>query len=207
MDTKRTGVAALVAVAAIAGGTQLADAAKKTSKSRTTASTQRGNGETALTGATADSVKAAILAKYPGATIKRASTETDGKATDAYEAHVVKADGTKIEVFLNSAFAVTGEQADRGGRGHHGRGGRDGHGRGSNGETELTGATLDSVKAAVVAKYPGSTVDHAGTETDGKATDAYEAKVTKSDGTRIEVFLDKAFTVTGSETHADRGPR
>ncbi len=52
-----------------------------------------------------------MTAAYPGATVKRASTETDGKSTDAYEAKVTKSDGTKIEVFLDSSFNVTGSRA------------------------------------------------------------------------------------------------
>jgi uncharacterized membrane protein YkoI len=198
--------AGLGAAAALAfGGTQIAIGATKSSSSTKAAKTQA-NGqtktsETELTGSAAASVKAALLAKYPGATISRMSIENDGKSTDAYEAHIVKSDGTRLEVFLDSAFAVTGSQADD----HGGRGGRHGHGRGGpgNGEKPVTGATLDSITSAVKAKYSGSTVDRASTETDGKAGDAYEAKITKSDGTRLEVFLDKDFKITGEKAQKE----
>jgi uncharacterized membrane protein YkoI len=158
--------------------------------------------ETVITGSTADQAKAAILAAYPGATIQRMSDETDGKSTDAYEAHITKADGTRIEVFLDSSFKATGSQADKG-PGH--RGGR--HGRpGGSGETPLTGATLASVKAAVLAKQPGATLDHASTENDGKSTDAYEAHVTKADGMHVEVLLNSAFDVTAVNAAPAGGP-
>jgi len=38
------------------------------------------------------SIKAAIEAKYPSARVNRASTETDGKSADVYEAKVTKSD-------------------------------------------------------------------------------------------------------------------
>jgi uncharacterized membrane protein YkoI len=196
-----------VAALAIAGP-QVAGAAQNSSTRAANASQSGpGNGEVAVTGATLTSIKAAIEAKYPGATVNRASTETDGTSTDAYEAKITKADGTRVEVLLDSSFAVTGEKADNGhGRRGHGRG-HGGPGRGGNGETALTGDTLASVKAAVLAAYPGSTVTGASTETDGKSTDAYEAKVTKADGTKIEVFLDKAFAVTGDKAQPTRPAR
>jgi len=53
---------------------------------------------------------AAALAKYPGATVQRVETDSDG----VYEAHLLKADGTPVTVEVNKAFAVTGLEA-RGG--------------------------------------------------------------------------------------------
>jgi uncharacterized membrane protein YkoI len=184
----------------VVGGAQVAGAVAKTKRSHathTTAGTHQGNGETVLTGTTADQVKAAVLAKLPGATVERASTETDGKSTDAYEVHATKADGTRVEVLLDSSYAVTAVNAGhgRGHRGDHGRHGGPG-GPGGSGETPLTGATLDKVKAAVVAYLPGSTVERATTENDGSSTDAYEAQATKSDGARVKVLLDSSFNVT-----------
>jgi hypothetical protein len=71
--------------------------------------------ETLLTGSTASQVKAAVLAKYPGATFIRVETDSDG----VYEAHITQADGTETIVQLDKSFAVTGED-QRGGGGHHG---------------------------------------------------------------------------------------
>jgi hypothetical protein len=70
--------------------------------------------EELLTGTTADKVEAAALAKYPGATVVRIETDSDG----VYEAHLTKADGTPVTVEVDKSFAVTGtEQAGPGGRG------------------------------------------------------------------------------------------
>ena len=63
--------------------------------------------ETLLTGDTATKVKDAALAKYPGATIQRVETDSDG----VYEAHLVTADGKRVTVEVGKDFAVTGEES------------------------------------------------------------------------------------------------
>lgn len=60
-------------------------------------------------------------------------------------------------------------------------------------ETPLTGDTAAKAKAAAVAKLPGSTVVRVETDADGGA---YEAHVTKSDGSPATVIFDANFTVT-----------
>jgi hypothetical protein len=63
--------------------------------------------ETLLTGDTAAKVKAAALAKVgDGAIIERVETDADGNA--AYEAHLVKADGSRATVYVDKQFAVVG---------------------------------------------------------------------------------------------------
>lgn len=87
--------------------------------------------ETLLTGDTAAKVKAAVLKKYPGATVVRMETDSDG----AYEAHITKADGTRTTVELDKGFAVTGEEdcgpGGPGGPGGRGPGGPAGAGTGT----------------------------------------------------------------------------
>jgi hypothetical protein len=60
--------------------------------------------ETLLTGDTADKVEAAAKAKVPNGTIVRVETDADGNA--AYEAHMTKADGTPVTVYVNKQFEV-----------------------------------------------------------------------------------------------------
>ena len=60
--------------------------------------------ETVLTGDTAAKVQQAALAKVPGGTVVRVETDADGHAL--YEAHMTKADGTPITVYVDKAFAV-----------------------------------------------------------------------------------------------------
>ena len=65
--------------------------------------TANGKTETLLTGDTASKVKAAALAKVPG-TVERVETNVDSSAP--YEAHIVKSDGTEVEVQVNSDYSV-----------------------------------------------------------------------------------------------------
>jgi hypothetical protein len=58
--------------------------------------------ETLLAGDALAKVKAIALDKVPGATIVRVETDADGNA--AYEAHVVKSDGTPATVYVNKDF-------------------------------------------------------------------------------------------------------
>jgi hypothetical protein len=59
--------------------------------------------ETPLTGEALASVKAAALAKVGSdATVVRIETDADGHA--AYEAHMTKADGSPVTVYVDSSF-------------------------------------------------------------------------------------------------------
>jgi hypothetical protein len=74
--------------------------------------------ETLLTGDTASKVTAAALAAQPGATIQRVETDAEGAA---YEAHIIKADGTMATLKFDSNFNVTAtETGFRGGHGPRG---------------------------------------------------------------------------------------
>jgi hypothetical protein len=64
-----------------------------------------GNGrsdETVLTGDALAKVKAIALDKVPGGTVVRVETDADGHA--AYEAHMLKADGTPTTVYVDASF-------------------------------------------------------------------------------------------------------
>jgi uncharacterized membrane protein YkoI len=72
-------------------------------------------------------------------------------------------------------------------------------------ETPLTGDVLAKVTAAAIAKV-GGTVDAATTENDSSNGDvAYEAHVTKADGSQVTVILDKSYAVLSVETGRGRG--
>ena len=64
----------------------------------------RRSDETPLSGDTAAKVKQAASAKVANATIVRVETDADGNA--AYEAHMVKADGTPVTVYVNEQFEI-----------------------------------------------------------------------------------------------------
>jgi hypothetical protein len=60
--------------------------------------------ETLLTGDTAAKVREAALAEVSGGTIVRIETDADGNAK--YEAHMTKADGTPVTVYVDASFDV-----------------------------------------------------------------------------------------------------
>jgi hypothetical protein len=143
------GMAALVAGGVLAGGILAgplsASADDSTASPSATATTEGQPGSQApgdpaqpqrpdeelLTGSTAQQVKDAVLAKYPGATFVRVETDSDG----VYEAHITKADGTPLTVELDKSFSISGEEQPRaGGPGH----GPDGDGPDAGGESSST---------------------------------------------------------------------
>ena len=65
-------------------------------------------------------------------------------------------------------------------------------------ETLLTGDTAAKVRAAALAKVSGGTIDRVETDADGHA--AYEAHMTRSDGSRVTVYVNKAFEVVGVQS-------
>jgi hypothetical protein len=117
-NQRRWSIERLVALAAIAVGLMagtygIASAAGGSGSSSSSAATatpwghQRSD-ETLLTGDTAAKVRQLALAKVPGGTIVRVETDADGNA--AYEAHMVKADGTPVTVYVSKQLEVVSVQ-------------------------------------------------------------------------------------------------
>jgi hypothetical protein len=137
MASARTVATTLAAVGAAAlGGTAIAGAADSSSSTTTSPSTSssgaaaqsqqappaqrdpsqgghqaNGKTEVLLTGDTAAKVTAAAKAKVPGGTIERVETDVD--TGSPYEAHVRKADGSEVVVYVNKDFKVTGTETMR----------------------------------------------------------------------------------------------
>ena len=64
--------------------------------------------ETLLTGDPLSKIAAIAEAKVPGGTVVRVETDADGVAT--YEAHMTKADGSPVTVYVDSNFAFVSMQ-------------------------------------------------------------------------------------------------
>ncbi len=64
-------------------------------------------------------------------------------------------------------------------------------------ETLLTGDAATQAKAAALAAVPGGTIERVENDAEGAA---YEAHMTKSDGSQVTVKMDSSFKVTGVET-------
>jgi hypothetical protein len=77
-------------------------------------------GEKALTGTDLATAKAAALKAVPGGTVFRVETDADGAT---YEAHMTKADGTRVTVKFDKSFGVTAIQTGMGAGGPGGPGG------------------------------------------------------------------------------------
>ena len=64
-------------------------------------------------------------------------------------------------------------------------------------ETLLTGDTAAKVREAALARVSGGTIERVETDADGNA--AYEAHMTRSDGSRVTVYVSKSFEVVGTQ--------
>jgi hypothetical protein len=169
------------------GGAAIADATNNNKSSESSSSDMRAARpqREALSSDVAAKVKAAALAKVPGATVLR--TEAGGPYNSAYHAHIKTSDGTRRVVLVDSSFQATAVEAERA------RGGR-GKGRpGGPGETALTGETNEKVEAAVLGKYSGATIVR--TETNGDSAAPYESHIKTSAGKELEVLVSKEFEV------------
>jgi hypothetical protein len=192
---RRSAVTATALVALGLGGSAIAGAADKTGSSSTTQTVPGRPQHDALSSDVAAKVKAAALAKVPGATVLR--TEAGGPYGTPYHAHIKTSDGKLEVVLVNSSFEATAVQADQR-RGGGRKGGPGGHGGGP-GETPLTGDTKAKVEAAVLAKYSGAKIIR--TETNGDAAAPYESHITTSAGQELEVLVSKDFKVVDARTH------
>ena len=126
MDKQRIAIAAAVVLGVAGGSYGVASAASGSGSSSTATTTttpsapsapsvQRPWGgqrpdETLLTGDTASKVTAAAEAEVSGGTVIRVETDADGNAL--YEAHMTKADGTPVTVYVDKDFNVV--STDRG---------------------------------------------------------------------------------------------
>jgi hypothetical protein len=118
MDKQRFAMVAAIVVGLAAGSYGVASAASGSGSTATTTTPrtapsapsagqpwgQQRSDETPLTGDTLAKVTAAAQAKVTGGTIIRVETDADGHAK--YEAHMVKADGTPVTVYVDSNFNV-----------------------------------------------------------------------------------------------------
>lgn len=128
------GAVGLLLAGGLAGGllaatnSASADSATSTVNASTQTATQDGSGasgrpgEKALTGPNAATARAAALKAVPGGTVVRLETDVDGST---YEAHMTKADGSRVTVKFDKNVKVTAVQDGMGG------GGRGGHDDGS----------------------------------------------------------------------------
>ena len=205
----RLWIVAAVTVLSLAGTTvALAATGKKATKkaAATTTSTTTRAPETPLTGDAATQAKAAALAAA-GTGHRRRGDDRDRQHGRRRRLRGPRDQGRRHARHADPRLELQRPaDDDRRPAGGPGPGGP--HGGPGNGETPLTGDVATKAKAAAVAKVgTGSTADFASTETDSTlAGAAYEVHVTKSDGTHVEVILDKDDAVLAVETAPGGGP-
>ncbi|MCE1178298.1 MAG: hypothetical protein LWW86_04610 [Micrococcales bacterium] len=149
-----------------------------------------GHSHTQVTGDELAKVTAAVKAKDSAVTVTSVQKDPDG----SYDVMGTKAGA---QVMVEASKDLKTIEVRTGGPGGGGRGGHGGMQQG----TEVTGANLDKIKAAVKAKDSTLTVERAMKLTDG----TYRAMAAKSDGTRAGVTLDKDFKITNVRTGMDKG--
>jgi hypothetical protein len=186
---KRTATGAAVVAAVAAGGAALGNAATANtaaSGSGTTTtpfpahgSAAHENAETAVTGEAAAKAQAAAVKAVGSGTAGAVTTDYPGTG---YEVTVTKADGSTVEIHLDSSFAVL--------QGHGGPA----HGTAAheNAEKAVTGDAAAKAQAAAVKAVGGGTAGAVTTDFDGNG---YEVTVTKADGSTVEIHLASSFTV------------
>jgi len=145
-------------------------------------------------------VKDAVLAAYPGATIRWIRSDADG----GYDAYIDTADGKDLAVRLDDAFAVTGTEdlPDADGRGWDGRGwaGHGWDGTCADGSSaSISDDDAAKVKNAVLATYPDATIWWVRSDSDG----GFDAYIETTDDKRLAVHLDDAFAITGTDDLPD----
>lgn len=188
LASSRKTLTAIATVSALAaGGATLAGAATSTTPSPPAATSERAPRPAALTGETADKVKAAALAKVPGGTFLRAAE--GGPYGTKYHAHVRRSDGSDVVVLVDASFEATSVRT-RPARGPGRRGGP-----GGPRHEALTGDTAAKVKAAALERVPGATVLRS--EKGGHGA-TYRAHVRRSDGSEVVVLVNARGLIAGS---------
>jgi uncharacterized membrane protein YkoI len=188
------GIGAFAALAV--GGAAVAGAASSDGTSTTTTTTIQApppfpahggaaheDAEKPVTGDAAAKAQAAAVKALGGGTAGAVTTDFPGTG---YEVTVRKADGSTVEVHLDSSFAVVQ------GRGRGGFGPAHGSAAHEDAEQPVTGSAATQARAAAVQFVGGGTAGAVTTDFHGSG---YEVTVTKGDGSTVEVHLDSSFDV------------
>jgi uncharacterized membrane protein YkoI len=166
-----------------------------------------GGEDSQVTGPEADRAKAAALAGYPGASAT--AVERGNGDGGAWEVEVTRQDGTTVDVELDSAYKVVAAETDTDhGDDDHGDQGDDdadesdeSDERGDDRDERATGPGADRARSAALARYPGATVTAVERDADDGAV--WEVEVTRKDGTKVEIDLDRTYKVVATDTDRD----
>jgi uncharacterized membrane protein YkoI len=149
-----------------------------------------GDGDRPLAGTSLERATAAALAHAGGGTVVETEARDDGAA---YVVDIRLGDGRYVEVDLDAAFRVIGEEVDDGDPTPPAAGAGDG-------DQPLAGTSLERATAAALAHTGGGIVVETEVGDDGAA---YGVEIRLDDGRMVEVSLDADYNVIGEEVDDD----
>lgn len=194
MNKKILAATGLLTAGVLAGGFMSVSAA--TAASTPSSSDSAARSEEAVTGALATTLGDLAKSRVPDATVVR--VEKDSDAIGVYEVHMVKTDGTRVDVYFDANNAITKVEtkAARSGKGE---------GKGLRGQQELvTGTLATTLSDLAKARVADATVDRVVKDTHNGA--AYAVLMKKADGTLAVVHFDANNAILSVDTPAARGP-
>lgn len=193
MNKKILSAAGLLTAGVLAGSFMSitgANAASTPSATSTPPAFSERAAEEAVTGALATTLGDLAKARVADATVIRVEKDSDGVAT--YEVHMIKADGTHVDVYFDATNAITKVEtkAPRAPKGE---------GKGPRGPQEVvTGALATTLSDLAKAKVADATVDRVVKDTRNGA--AYAVLMKKADGTKVVVHFDANNAILSVDT-------
>lgn len=198
MNKKTLSAAGLLTVGLVAGSFMSiagANAASTPAASETTAPTaptfENRTAEEAVTGALATTLSDLAKARVTDATVVRVEKDSDGVAV--YEVHMVKADGTRVDVYFDANNAITKVEIKTG--------------KGPKGDrtppVEVTGALATTLGDLAKARVADATVEKV--VKDDRNGAAYAVLMKKADGTKVVVHFDANNAILSVDTPPAKG--
>jgi uncharacterized membrane protein YkoI len=189
MNKKIFGAAGLLTAGLVAGSFMSVAGASAASSPAATPSapsfTQRA-AEEAVTGTLATTLSDLAKARVTDATVVRVEKDSDGVAV--YEVHMVKADGTRVDVYFdaNNAITTVETKAAKGPKGDR------------TPPVEVTGTLATTLSDLAKARVTDATVDKV--VKDDRNGAAYAVLMKKADGTKVVVHFDANNAILSVDT-------
>jgi hypothetical protein len=153
--------------------------------------------EELVTGDLATTLSNLAKARVTDATVVR--VEKDAHGTAVYEVHMVKADGTRVDVYFDANNAITSVETKPARA-------PKGEGKGPRGPQEVVTGTLATILSDLAkVRVADATVERVVKDTREGA--AYAVLMKKADGTRVVVHFDANNAILSVDTPPAHGPK
>ena len=191
MNKKILPAAGLLTVGLVAGSFMSIAGANAATDTTTAPTFSQHVEEEAVTGALATTLSDLAKARVTDATVVRVEKDSDGVAV--YEVHMVKADGTKVDVYFDANNAITKVETKTG--------------KGPKGDrtppVEVTGALATTLSDLAKARVTDATVEKV--VKDDRNGAAYAVLMKKADGTKVVVHFDANNAILSVDTPPAKG--